>query len=173
MLKFGESYASVTPPTRNNEPIMTNNELAELLGEAKHLARRYYALTGKPLGITGEIAEWEAAVRLNLDLAGPRQAGYDATETRDGQTRQLQIKGRCIRKTTRGGERIGRIDINKQFDAVLLVLLDENFEATMIREASRVEVIDAITKPGSKARNEKGALSIANFKKMGSIRWQR
>jgi hypothetical protein len=33
----------------------------ELLHEVKSLAREYYELTGKPLGVTGEIAEYEAA----------------------------------------------------------------------------------------------------------------
>jgi hypothetical protein len=35
--------------------------VAKLLHEAKILAARYYALTGKPLGVTGEVAELEAA----------------------------------------------------------------------------------------------------------------
>ena len=31
--------------------------IMQILGEAKKLAQEYYALTGKPLGITGEVAE--------------------------------------------------------------------------------------------------------------------
>ena len=53
-------------------------DLRELKAEAKALAARYYQLTGKPLGITGEIAELEAAELLGLSLADARQAGYDA-----------------------------------------------------------------------------------------------
>lgn len=33
----------------------------EILGEAKRLAQQYRSVTGKPLGITGEVAEYEAA----------------------------------------------------------------------------------------------------------------
>ncbi len=36
------------------------NELLAFLEEAKRLAKRYRELTGRPLGITGEIAESEA-----------------------------------------------------------------------------------------------------------------
>ncbi len=68
---------------------------------------------------------------------------------------------------------MGSIDIKKEFDAVLLVLLDGNFEATAIYEASREAVIDAITKPGSKSRNERGALGVSKFKSIGHVRWQR
>jgi hypothetical protein len=69
------------------------DEVYQVLSGAKALARRYYHLTGKPLGVTGEVAEYEAARILNLELELARQAGYDATETRDGLTIRIQTKG--------------------------------------------------------------------------------
>lgn len=77
-------------------------EILEVLREAKVLARRYYDLTGKPLGITGEVAEYEAAMKLNLCLHPPRRAGYDATEVRQEGEVKIQIKGRCIRPEMSG-----------------------------------------------------------------------
>ena len=57
---------------------MENSQhVLELLAEAKKLAQKFYAATGKPLGITGEVAEYEAARLLNLQLTPARQAGYD------------------------------------------------------------------------------------------------
>jgi hypothetical protein len=53
-------------------------------------------LTGKPLGVTGEIAEYEAARILGPALTLARQAAYDAIERKDGKVRPLQIKGRCV-----------------------------------------------------------------------------
>jgi len=144
-----------------------------LLSEAKRLAQCYRALTGKPLGITGECAEYEAARLLGLDLAPARTAGYDATETDGGAVRKLQIKGRCLLPGHKPGQRLGSIDIRKEFDAVLLVLLDENFDALEIVEASRESVLDALAAPGSKARNERGALGINKFKSIGTVRWSR
>ena len=75
---------------------MTAERVLEILAEAKKLAREFRALTGKPLGVTGEVAEYEAARILGVNLQPARQAGYDATETIDGQVRRLQIKGRCV-----------------------------------------------------------------------------
>jgi len=152
---------------------MSTDPILAILSEAKKLAQRYRALTGKPLGITGEVAEYEAARILGVTLTPARQAGYDATEGKGKQIRHLQIKGRCILPGSKPGQRLGSIDITKEFDAVLLVLLDENFEATAIHEASRKAVVDAITEPGSKARNERGALSVSKFKSIGSERWSR
>jgi hypothetical protein len=53
-------------------------QLKDVLREAKALAVRYYAITGKPLGVTGEVAEYEAAQKLGLQLAPARTALYDA-----------------------------------------------------------------------------------------------
>jgi hypothetical protein len=45
---------------------MTADPVLEILAETKKLAQRYRVLTGKPLGITGEIAEYEAARSLGV-----------------------------------------------------------------------------------------------------------
>ena len=150
---------------------MTTNAVLEILAEAKNLAKRYREVTGKPLGITGEVAEYEAYRILGVTLTEARQPGYDATEIHGGQVRRLQIKGRCILENGKSGQRIGSIDISKEFDAVLLVLLDRNFEATAIYEAPRDAVIAALKYPGSKARNKRGALGISKFKSISRLRW--
>jgi hypothetical protein len=153
--------------------IVSADRILEILREAKSLAQEYRFLTGKPLGITGEVAEYEAARLLDLQLSTARQAGYDATEMRGGQTWRLQIKGRCILPDSKPGQRIGSIDIDKEWDSVLLVLLDKNLEAFEIHEAMRVDILAALSAPGSKARNERGALAISKFKSIGKKRWQR
>ena len=56
--------------------------------------------------------------------------------------------------------RVGSNDLRQPFDAVLLVLLDSDFNAFAKYEASRTKVEAALTLPGSKARNERGALAI-------------
>lgn len=129
-----------------------SEQLLDVLGRAKVLAREYYKLTGRPFECTGEIAEYEAARLLGLELAPVRQSGYDAVlRTPDG-TRRLQIKGRSVLPHSRPGQRIGRIDrTNPEWDAVLLVLLDEHFDATAIYEADRDAVVAALVAPGRDA----------------------
>ncbi len=151
----------------------TDQAVLEILREAKKLAQRYRALTGKPLGITGEVAEYEAARILDVELTPARQAGYDALKRVNGVVRRLQVKGRCLLPNCKLGQRLGSIDIRKDWDAVSMVLLDENFDATEIYEAPREAVIAALSAPGSRARNERGALSVRSFKRIGKMRWQR
>ena len=153
-------------------PADMQSELMEILREAKHLAQQYRRATGKPLGITGEVAEYEAARILGLRLTVARQAGYDAIEERNGREYRLQIKGRCQLPNCKPGQRMGAIDVAKDFDGVLLVLLNEYFEATAIYEADREAVLQALAAPGSKARNERGALPVVKFKAIGRLRWR-
>ncbi|WP_156958803.1 hypothetical protein [Labrenzia sp. DG1229] len=49
--------------------------LRETLAQVKPLSAEYYRLTGKPLGVTGEVAEFVAAETLGLELAPPRTEG--------------------------------------------------------------------------------------------------
>ena len=144
----------------------------DALGQRKSAGQQYRALTGKPLGITGEVAEYEASRILGVELTPARQAGYDAIETINGVVKRLQIKGRCLLKDCKPGQRLGSIDVKKDFDAVLLVLLDENFNATSIYEADREDVLRALAEPGSKSRNERGALGVSKFKSIARLRWQ-
>ena len=47
---------------------------------------------------------------------------------------------------------------------MLLVLLDGDLDATEIHEADRDAVVAALIRPGSRACNERGALSVSTFR---------
>lgn len=147
-------------------------ELESLLTQAKVLAKEYRRLTGKPLGITGEVAEVTAARLLGLRLAGARQPGYDAIRESNGREEKLQIKGRLLTDRSKPGQRLSRITADHDWDAVALVLLDMDYEPVEIREANRGTVLKALSAPGSRARNERGQLSVSKFRAISKIVWQ-
>lgn len=149
------------------------DEVFEILRDAKLLARRYHRLTGKPLGITGEVAEYEAARILGLELELARQAGFDATETKDGATVRIQIKGRYLPDPRKRTGRLGSIDLKQPFDTVLLVLLDVDYNAFAMYEATREAVELLLTRPGSIARNVRGSVGIRQFQAISVQRWVR
>lgn len=75
-------------------------KLEKILQCAKKAAIAYQELIGKPLGITGEIAECHATKLLGLQLTVVRTPGYDAI---DGQgRRRIQIKTRCVAANRKG-----------------------------------------------------------------------
>ncbi|MYF06734.1 MAG: hypothetical protein F4233_02405 [Rhodospirillaceae bacterium] len=148
---------------------MPMGEAGEILARAKQAAIDYYRLTGKPLGVTGEVGEYEAARLLGLVLADARAPGYDAT---DEFGHRYQIKARAIPTSgRRKGQRLGSIKVDQEWDTVLLVLMDESFQTLGIWKAERNAVIKALNAPGSKARNERGSLSVSKFKRIGKQIW--
>jgi len=146
------------------------DEVGNIIRSVKVLAKQYRKLTGRPLGITGEVAEYEAVSRLNLELAAVRQSGYDAIRRTESNAKRLQIKGRCV-LSSNPGQHVGSIDLEKTWDSVILVLLDADFELLSIWEADRNSITEALIRPGSKARNERGALSVSKFKSIGKLIW--
>ncbi len=148
-------------------------EIGEILESVRALAIRYYEQTGKPLGVTGEMAEFEASRILGLELCVARQDGYDAVRSKAAGPQRIQIKGRRIMDVSKPGQRLGGIKLQKDWDSVMLVLLDDQYRATAIHEAERAAVKAALEAPGSKARNERGALAVSKFKAIGRLLWQR
>jgi len=104
----------------------------DILATVRPLAAEYYRLTGKPLGVTGEIAEYVAAELLGLKLVRARTSGYDALRGNE----RIQIKGRAYGAGANPGQRMSRIKVDAPCDTVLLVLLDNaNLEPREIWEA--------------------------------------
>jgi hypothetical protein len=158
-----------TKKTFSNGDMVNLVAIGKLINQVKAIAKEYRELTGRPLGITGEVAEYEAARLLGLSLCDVRQPGYDAA---DQNGKKYQIKGRVM-LNSKPGQRIGSIRLNHDWDAVLLVLLDSEFNPLDIYEAPRNKVEDAIKAPGSRARNERGALSVTKFKSIAEHVWNR
>ena len=156
---------------RNPAQLPSLAEIAPLLDAAREAATAYYELTGKPLGITGEIGEYEAAKLLGLTLAPARTAGYDAIGP-DG--RHIQIKARMFGPgKPLGGQRMGSIKADSEFDTVMLVMLGKDYQPWVIWEATREAVLAALSAPGSVSRNERGALAVAKFKNISAVAWHR
>ena len=154
---------------------MTENAAArrirDILAKVKPLAAEYYELTGKPLGVTGEVAEYVAAEVLGLELAPPRTPGYDAIRVTPEGERRIQIKGRAFGPDAKPGQRLGTIKRGAECDAVLLVLLDnQTLEPREMWEAP-IEVVEKrLAVPGSKART-RGALRVNEFKGLAEQVW--
>ena len=156
----------VDPPPQAEEH--EGARIREILATVEPLAAEYYRLTGKPLGVTGEVAEYVAAEILGLKLVPARTAGYDALRGEE----KIQIKGRAYGKNAKPGQRISRIKLNANCNTVLLVLLDNTtLEAREIWEAPYPAVCECLSKPGSKAR-ERGALGVSAFKRIAEKIWE-
>lgn len=143
-------------------------QIEEILRQAKKLAIKYKSLTGKPLGITGEIGEFTAAKLLGIELTKARQSGYDALGKNQ---EKIQVKTRCIDKVK--GYRLGKLSKSQEWDSVIFVRLDSNYEAISIHKADRKSVLDELERPGSKTRNERGLLGVQKFISISELIWRK
>ena len=74
---------------------------------------------------------------------------------------------------SKSGVRLGQINTQGEWDTLLLVILDEDYETSEIYEASREELNDAIAGSEHSNRARRGALSVAKFKNIGWLVWTR
>ena len=143
----------------------------KLMDQTRRLAADYRKATGQPLPVTSEIANYDAARLLGLDLIQPPPGGYDAIgQQGEREGVRYQVKGRAIFDETKGGQRIGQLKLEQDWDAVLLVLLDEEYQPFAIYEADRSELEPALE---DSSRNKRGAMSVARFKIISRQVWAR
>ena len=145
----------------------------KLISEARRIAAEYRRATGKPLGISAEIAAHDACTYLELE-AHEDAVGYNAIGL-NGERKgcRFQIKGRAIFDEKKGGQRLGQIKTEQNWDKILLVLMNEDFETTEIYEASREDMLEELDEAGSSNRKKRGAMSVARFKHLAQLVWNR
>lgn len=159
------------------QPAQANMELYvidKLMHETRQLAARYRETTGNVLPVTGEIARFDAAKALDLDLIDEPNSAIDAIgRTGERENKRIIIKGRAIFENTRSSPRIGQLNPDQEWDLVVLVLFDEQYEPDEIYEASREDIAAAMDSKKESSRKKRGAMSIAQFKIIGERVWTR
>lgn len=144
----------------------------KLISQARLLAAEYRRTMGKPLpGISNEIAQHDAIRLLQLKPPESGEGGFDAVDPAR-ENKRIQIKSRTIFDESKSGQRIGQIKTEKEWDSVVLVLMDEEYEPYEIYEAERDELLEYMEESSS-SRAKRGALSVARFKIIGRLAWTR
>ena len=149
---------------------MTVYSVDKLMAEARRLAAEYRRMTGKTLPISGEIAVSDAVRLLGLEAVNEQGLGYDALRGHGDAAERLQIKARVVFDEIKSSHRLGELKLDRDWDAVLLVLLDENYETFAIFEAGRAAIEAALedVRP-----NKRGTLTVPRFQRIGSLVWSR
>ncbi len=147
---------------------MTVYRIDKLMAEARKLAAEYRRATGKTLAISGEIAISDAISLLGLEPAPGDAEGYDAIRHLAHGPELLQIKARAVFDDSRRPHRLGQLKLDRAWDAVLLVLMNEDYEPLEILEARRpgIEAALADAKP-----NKRGTISVGRFRAIGRQLW--
>ncbi len=144
----------------------------KLITQARKLAAEYRKATGQSLGVSAEIARHDVARLLDLELLPPdAPGGFDALGKGRWEGKRIQIKGRAIFDERKSGQRLGQLKLNQDWDLVMLVLMDEDFEPQEIYEANRDDIEDVLDGSSASKRSKRGAVSVARFKIIGRLVW--
>lgn len=142
----------------------------KLINETRRLAAEFKRSTGTMLPVSGEIARYDVSRHLKMKLNEEHDSGYDAIGTGQFDGLRVQIKSRVIGDSVKSNYRIGQLNTNGNWDIVVLSLMDNEFEPLEMYQASREEIINAISKPSSNNK-KRGAISVAKFKIIGELIW--
>jgi len=142
----------------------------KLIEQARQLAADYKKMMGKPLpGVSNEIAEHDAARLMELTLCEDRTQGFDARRLSNNGPKRIQIKARVIFNDNYRGQRLGQLKLDKQWDSVVLVLMNADYQAIEIFESSRDDVLENLQENTS--RMKRGAMSVARFRNIAKLVW--
>ena len=146
-------------------------KIDKLMDETRRLAAEFRRATGQTLPVSAEIAKFDAMRLLGLRALPQPLAGVDALGGEDHPDRRFQIKGRVIFNESKSVHRIGQLNVDGEWDVLVLVLMDENYQPLEIYEMDRATVVEALDGSDEKKRSKRGAMSIAKFKALGRRAW--
>jgi len=138
--------------------------------EARQLAANYRKATGKPLGISSEIAIHDVIRLMGLESVETSTGGYDAIGKGIRAGKKIQIKGRTVSAEMKSNQRVGQLKVDQEWDSVMLVLLSEDYEPMEIYEAAHSEILEAVNNSNTNRRN-RGAMSVSKFKHIAELVW--
>lgn len=141
--------------------------VAKLMNETRRLAASYYQTTLQTLPVTNELARHDAVTLLALNSPAKVSMGVDAVK----EGRHYQIKGRVVLPEQSSQPRIGQLNFQGEWDQVLLVIYNADYQPREILMADRDSIQTAINTTKSEKRKARGALSVAKFRNIASTVW--
>ncbi len=143
----------------------------KLMQQARQLAARYRQTTGNTLPVTAELARFDAAKLLGLDLNEDMTVGYDAIGKDQCQGKKYLIKGRVLFEESQSSPRIGQLNPDGHWDLIVLVLFDDHYNPVEIYQTSKEEVARVLVDKMAKNSKKRGVMSIAQFKIIADLVW--
>jgi len=143
--------------------------LDTLIEETRRLAAEFRRTTGTMLPVSGEIARYDVCHHLGLRIIEERGNGYDAIGNDRWKDLKIQIKSRIISSTVKSGHRIGQLNLESDWDLIILSLMNNNFEPIEMYKLSRAEIELALTAKNKPSK--RGAISVARCKTLGERVW--
>ena len=147
---------------------MSVYQVEKLMEETRRVAAEFRKATGQTLPVGPELARFDAIRLLKLDSPPEELSGVDAISN-DNQ--RYQIKNRVVFDDSKSGHRIGQLNFDGDWNTLLLVLLDEDYNTTEIYQMDRETAVSAVDELNNDTRKKRGPMSVAKFKAIGTLAW--
>lgn len=147
-------------------------DVQKLMDETRRLAAAYRHATGQTLPVSAELCRYDAQQLLDLISPEEPEAGIDAI-SKDEEPDRYQIKGRVIFDESKSGQRLGNVNLDTDWDYLLLVLMDDEYNTQEIWQMDRATAEEAILEGADSKRARRGAMSVAKFRALGKLVWSR
>jgi len=146
-------------------------KLDKLMDETRRLAAEYRRSTGTTLPVSAELAKFDAISLLGLRSPEEPESGVDALRDSEQGVERIQIKGRVIFDPKKTGQRIGQLNIDANWDVVLLVMMNEDYQSTAIYSVSKPHLLTVLAEQQDGKNNARGALSVKKFQAIAEHIW--
>jgi len=146
-------------------------KLDKLMDETRRLATEYRRSTGSTLPVSAELAKFDAISLLGLRSLEEPESGVDALRDTEQGVERIQIKGRVIFDPKKTGQRVGQLNFDANWDVVLLVMMDENYQSTAIYSISKSQLLKVLAEQQDGKNNSRGALSVKKFQAIAEQVW--
>lgn len=146
-------------------------KLDKLMHETRRLAAEYRRSTGSTLPVSAELAKFDAISLLGLRALDEPMSGVDALlDTKQGVER-VQIKGRVIFDPSKTGQRVGQLNLDADWDLVVLVVMNEDYQCTAIYSVTKAQLLKELDEQHEGKNNARGALSVKKFQAIAEQVW--
>lgn len=146
-------------------------KLDKLMDETRRLAAEYRRSTGSTLPVSAELAKFDAIRLLEMHAPEQLERGVDALRESEQGIERVQIKGRVLFDPNKSGQRVGQLNLDADWDVVLLVMMNENYQCTAIFSVTKPQLLVALTEQKDGKTNVRGALSVKKFQAIAEQVW--
>lgn len=145
--------------------------LEKLMEETRRIASEYRQSTGSTLPVSAELAKYDAIRLLGLKTPPEQERAVDAWMITPGGDRKVQIKGRVIFDPEKSGHRVGQLNLDADWDILVLVIMNDQYETQQIYRVSRDKLVAALPEGRDNSRKLRGAISVKKVQAISDVCW--
>lgn len=146
-------------------------DLEKLMDETRRLASEYRKSTGSTLPVSAELAKYDAIKLLKLSPLDSQERAVDALWATPEGNKKVQVKGRVIFEPTKSGYRVGQFNLDADWDIIVLVLMNQDYETYRIYRLDRERLLEVIAGVEGGKKNVRGAMSVKKFAAVSQLCW--